>query len=72
MEHLFLSGQWSCLKSLTCQQSRPSRPTTDSLVLGLNEMPAVPAETVADNTPTSDADRIDRIARLEKLPTVAA
>ena len=27
------------------------RPTTDSLVLGLNEMPAVPAETVADNSP---------------------
>jgi DNA-binding HxlR family transcriptional regulator len=24
MEHLFLSGQWSCLESLTCQQSRPS------------------------------------------------
>jgi hypothetical protein len=26
-------------------------PTTDGLVLGLNEMPAVPAETVADNSP---------------------
>ena len=34
---------------MSAVQAEP--PTTDGLVLGLNEMPAVPAETVADNSP---------------------
>jgi Domain of unknown function (DUF222) len=45
-------------------------PSADRLVVRLDEMLADLAETVADNSPTSDADRIDRIARLEKLRAV--
>jgi hypothetical protein len=39
----------SCVSGTGGLQAEP--PTTDGLVLGLNEMPAVAAETVADNSP---------------------
>jgi Domain of unknown function (DUF222) len=47
-------------------------PARDVLVARLDEMLADLAESVADKNPTSDADRIDRIARLEKLRAVTA
>ena len=51
---------------------QPEPPSRDGLVALLDEMLADLAEAVADNIPTSDADRIDRIARLEKLRAVTA
>ena len=51
---------------------QPEPPSPDGLVARLDEMLADLAEAVADNIPTSDADRIDRIARLEKLRAVTA
>ena len=44
----------------------------DGLVVRLDEMLADLAAAVADNTAASDAVRIDRIARLEKLRAATA
>jgi len=47
-------------------------PSSDGLVVRLDEVLADLAAAVADNRPASDADRIDRIARLEKLRAATA
>jgi hypothetical protein len=47
-------------------------PSTDAVVLRLDEVLADLAAAATDNTPASDADRIDRIARLEKLRAATA
>ncbi|HJY46501.1 MAG TPA: hypothetical protein VJ301_17920, partial [Propionibacteriaceae bacterium] len=49
-----------------------AEPSSDGLVVRLDEMLADLAAAVADTTPASDADRIDRIARLEKLRAATA
>jgi hypothetical protein len=46
--------------------------SSDALVVRLDEMLTELAEAVADDTATSDAARIDRIGRLEKLRAVTA
>ena len=50
----------------------PDAPSADRLVARLDELLAELAGEVADCTPVSDAVRIDRIARLEKLRAVTA
>jgi hypothetical protein len=55
---------------MSAVQAEP--PSTDGLVVRLDEVLADLAEAVADHSPASDADRIDRIARLEKLRAVTA
>jgi Domain of unknown function (DUF222) len=47
-------------------------PSSDGFVVRLDEMLAEFADAVADDRPISDAARIDRIARLEKLRAVTA
>jgi hypothetical protein len=47
-------------------------PSSDGFVVRLDEMLAELADAVADDRPISDAARIDRIARLEKLRAVTA
>ena len=51
---------------------QPEPSSGDGLVARLDEILAELVEAVADNRPTSDADRIDRISRLEKLRAVTA
>ena len=51
-------------------QPGPSSP--DPVVERLDEVLAELAAVVADCTPAADADRIDRLARLEKLRSVTA
>jgi len=46
--------------------------SSDALVVRLDQMLADLADAVADNSTTSDAARVDRIARLEKLRAVTA
>ena len=50
---------------MSASQAEP--PSLDGLVVRLDEVLAELAGAVADNSPALDADRIDRIARLEKL-----
>ena len=50
----------------------PDAPSADRLVARLDELLAELAGEVADCTPVSDAVRIDRITRLEKLRAVTA
>jgi hypothetical protein len=47
-------------------------PSTDPVVARLDQVLAELAAVVADCTPVADADRIDGIARLEKLRSVTA
>jgi hypothetical protein len=47
-------------------------PAADAVVVRLDEMLDELAAIVADSRPISDAARIDRIARLEKLRAVTA
>ena len=49
-----------------------AEPSSDGLVVRLDEMLADLAAAVTNTTPASDADRIDRIARLEKLRAATA
>jgi Domain of unknown function (DUF222) len=51
---------------------QPGPPSADPVVARLDEVLAELAATVADCTPVADADRIDRIARLEKLRAATA
>ena len=55
---------------MSAVQAEP--PSPDGLVGRLDEMLAELADAVADDHPVLDADRIDRIARLEKLRAVTA
>jgi hypothetical protein len=55
---------------MSAVQAEP--PSTDALVVRLDEVLANLAAAVADRTPASDAVRIDRIALLEKLRAVTA
>ena len=48
------------------------RPSADGLVVCLDEILIALANAVADNGTVSDATRIDRIARLEKLRAATA
>jgi Domain of unknown function (DUF222) len=50
----------------------PGPPSADPVVARLDQVLAELAGTVADCTPVVDADRIDRIGRLEKLRSVTA
>jgi hypothetical protein len=52
--------------------ARAEPPSSDGFVVRLDEMLAELADAVADDRPISDAARIDRIARLEKLRAVTA
>jgi hypothetical protein len=54
------------------QENEAEPPAADPLVGRLDEILENLATAVADNNPTSDALRIDRIARLEKLRAVTA
>ena len=47
-------------------------PAADAVVVRLDEMLAELATTVGDGSPISDAVRIDRIGRLEKLRAATA
>jgi Domain of unknown function (DUF222) len=66
---LFLSVPF---RSVTGMSAVPVEPSSDGLVVRLDEVLADLAVAVADNRPASDADRIDRIARLEKLRAATA
>jgi hypothetical protein len=55
---------------MSAVQAEP--PSTDAVVVRLDEVLADLAAAATDNTPASDADRIDRIARLEKLRAATA
>lgn len=50
----------------------PEPPSADPVVSRLDQVLAELAATVEDGTPVADADRIDRIGRLEKLRSVTA
>jgi Domain of unknown function (DUF222) len=55
---------------MSAVQAEP--PSTDAVVVRLDEVLADLAAAATDNTPASDADRIDRIVRLEKLRAATA
>jgi hypothetical protein len=55
---------------MSALQSEPM--SSDALVVRLDQMLADLADAVADNSTTSDAARVDRIGRLEKLRAVTA
>jgi hypothetical protein len=67
---LFLSVVLRSVCGMSAVQAEP--PSTDALVVRLDAMLAEFANAVADHRPASDAARIDRIARLEKLRAVTA
>ena len=67
---LFLSVVVRSVCGMSAVQAEP--PSTDALVVRLDEMLAELADAVAGHSPASDAARIDRIARLEKLRAVTA
>ncbi len=66
----FLSVGFRSVCGMSAVQAEP--PSTDALVVRLDEMLGDLADAVADHSPASDADRIDRLARLEKLRAVTA
>ena len=66
----FLSVAVSSVFGMSVVQAEPA--SGDGLVVRLDEMLADLAAAVADNTAASDAVRIDRIARLEKLRAATA
>ena len=67
---LFLSVGFRSVCGMSAVQAEP--PSTDALVVRLDEMLADLADAVADHSPASDADRIDRLASLEKLRAATA
>ena len=68
---LFLSAGFRRVTGMSALQSEPM--SSDALVVRLDQMLADLADAVADNsTTTSDAARVDRIGRLEKLRAVTA
>ena len=67
---LFLSAGFRRVTGMSALQSEPM--SSDALVVRLDQMLADLADAVADNSTTSDAARVDRIARLEKLRAVTA
>src|SRR5215207_7877344 len=65
-----LSVAFRSLTGMSALEIEP--PSGDSLVVRLDEMLAELAGAVTDASPTGDAARIDRIARLERLRAVTA